>query len=109
MLETLVNDAEKRWITSGAYKNNSYACYYMSLVMFQMGGDHWKMALDTIISHSITTQINSENCLDGSWDYAGQAWHGADTSRVLSTTYNILNLEVAYRYVQLHPEVKLKK
>lgn len=109
MLETLINDAEKRWIDNGAYKNNSYACYYLSLALFQVGGDHWTKALNTIVAHSIATQNKSEGCLDGSWDYAGQAWHGADTSRVLSTCYNILNLEVAYRYVQLHPEVKLKK
>jgi hypothetical protein len=109
MLETLVNDATERWITSGKYKNNNYSVYYLSMVMFQMGGDRWKLALDTLIPYAIQTQRKTEDCYDGSWDYADQKWHGADTGRVLSTCYNILNLQVAYRYAQVNPDFKIPK
>jgi hypothetical protein len=109
MLESLLNDGEERWIKSGAYKNNNYACYYLSLASFQGGGDRWKLCLETLIPYSIDTQRASNDCFDGSWDYQNQNWHGADTGRVLSTCYNILNLQVAYRYAQVNQEVKLKK
>jgi hypothetical protein len=109
MLETLVNDAESRWIDSGTYKTNNYSCYYLSLVGFQMGGERWQKVLTTIIPNLIETQRKTDDCYDGSWDYDKQTWHGANTGRVLSTCYNILNLEVAYRYAQVHPEAKLPK
>ncbi len=109
MLETMLNDAEERWIKSGAYKKNNYACYYLSLTQFQAGGERWKLCLDTIIPHTIQTQRKTEDCFDGSWDYQGQSWHGADVGRVLSTVYNILNLQVAYRYAQVNPDFKLPK
>jgi hypothetical protein len=109
MLETMLNDAEERWIKSGAYKRNNYACYYLSLAQFQAGGERWKLCLDTIIPYAIETQRKTEDCFDGSWDYQDQSWHGADTGRVLSTVYNILNLQVAYRYAQVNPGFKLPK
>jgi hypothetical protein len=109
MLETLVNDAINRWVTSGRYKQNNYSVYYLSMALFQMGGDRWKLALETLIPYAIQTQRKTEDCFDGSWDYADQQWHGADTGRVLSTCYNILNLQVAYRYAQVNPDFKLPK
>jgi len=109
MLESLLNDAEDRWVKSGAYKKNNYASYYLSLAQFQAGGERWKLCLDTIIPYAIETQRKTEDCFDGSWDYQGQSWHGADTGRVLSTVYNILNLQVAYRYAQVNPGFKLPK
>jgi hypothetical protein len=102
MLETLMNDCEKRWVDSGAYKNNAYAEYYLGMASFQCGGDRWKKYLDTVIPYCISQQVKSEDCLNGSWSANGQGFHGASTGRVLITTYNILNLEVAYRYVQVN-------
>jgi len=101
MLETMCNDMEARWVDSGAYKNNNYASYYIVMAEFQAGGNRWKKCLETIIPHLIEVQRKSEDCFDGSWDYAGQQWHGSDTGRVLSTCYSLLNLEVAYRYVKV--------
>lgn len=101
MLESLCNDMEARWVDSGAYKSNNYASYYIVMAEFQSGGDRWKKCLDTIIPHLIQTQRVDDGCFDGSWDFAGQAYHGSDTGRVLSTCYSILNLEVAYRYVKI--------
>lgn len=101
MLEALCNDMEARWVDSGAYKNNNYASYYIVMAEFQTGGDRWKKCLNTIIPHLLQVQRVEENCFNGSWDFAGQAYHGADTGRVLSTCYSILNLEVAYRYVKI--------
>ena len=109
MLETLLNDAENRWIKSGAYKRNHYASYYLSLSLFQAGGDRWKRCLDTLIPYAVDTQSKADGCLNGSWSSDDQAWVGKDIGRVLATCYNLLNLEVAYRYVQVHPEVKLPK
>ena len=109
MLETMLNDAEHRWIDSGTYKHNSYACYYLSLSMFQAGGDRWKKCLGTVIPYAVETQNRDTSCLNGSWSADDQSWAGKDIGRVLSTCYNILNLEVAYRYAQVHPEVKILK
>lgn len=102
MLETLLNDAENRWIKSGAYKKNNYACYYLSLSMFQSGGDRWKRCLETLIPYALETQDKTGGCLQGSWSSSGQGWHGANIGRVINTCYNILNLEVAYRYAQVN-------
>lgn len=108
MLETLMNDAMNRWVTNEKYKTNSYSVYYILLSAFQMGGERWKTVLNTIVPHLLATQRRSEDCLDGSWDYTGQQWPGSDTSRVLSTTFSILSLEVAYRYAVVN-NVKLPK
>jgi hypothetical protein len=102
MLETLLNDSVTRWVDSEAYKKNMYACYYLSLSMFQAGGDRWEKCLRTIIPNTIDTQNKGENCASGSWDWEGQTWHGSKIGRVLTTEYNILNLQVAYRYAQVN-------
>jgi hypothetical protein len=101
MLESLCNDMEARWVDSGAYKTNNYASYYIVMAEFQSGGDRWKKCLETIIPHLLQTQRVADGCYDGSWDFTGQAYHGFDTGRVLSTCYSLLNLEVAYRYVKV--------
>lgn len=102
MLETMLNDSVARWVDNGAYKKNMYACYYLSLSMFQAGGDRWEKCLQTIIPNTIDTQSKADNCLNGSWDWEGQTWHGSKIGRVLTTEYNILNLQVAYRYAQVN-------
>jgi hypothetical protein len=102
MLETMLNDSEARWINNGAYKKNMYACYYLSLAMFQAGGNRWEKCLQTIIPSTIETQSKAEDCTNGSWAWEGQNWHGSKIGRVLTTTYNILNLQVAYRYAQVN-------
>lgn len=109
MLETLLNEAEKRWIDSGNYKNNNYAVYYLGMAQFQAGGERWQKYLNTVIPFAIDAQRKSEDCYDGSWNWEGQSWHGADTGRVLSTCYNILNLEVAYRYAQVNGGLDILK
>jgi hypothetical protein len=109
MLETLLNDSEKRWIDNGMYKRNSYAVYYLGMSQFQAGGDRWQKYLNVVIPYAIDAQKKTEDCYDGSWDWEGQTWHGSDTGRVLTTCYNILNLEVAYRYAQVNGIDLIKK
>lgn len=102
MLETMLNDSVARWVDNGAYKKNMYACYYLSLSMFQAGGDRWEKCLQTIIPNTIDTQSKADDCTNGSWNWEGQTWHGSKIGRVLTTEYNILNLQVAYRYAQVN-------
>lgn len=109
MLETLLNDSDKRWIESGLYKHNSYAVYYLGMSQFQAGNERWQKYLNTVIPYAIGEQRKSEDCFDGSWNWEGQSWHGSDTGRVLSTCYNILNLEVAYRYAQVNGGIDILK
>lgn len=101
MLESMMNDAKERWIDSGNFKNNDYMVYYLSLSTFQMGKDKWDSFLNTVVPYIIEKQRTSKDCFDGSWDYANQQYHGHDTGRVLSTCFNVLSLEVAYRYIKL--------
>ena len=100
MLETLMNDAKERWLDNGAFKNNDYMTYYLSLATFQSGKDKWDAFLNTAIPYIISKQRKSEDCFDGSWDYDNQQYHGHNAGRVQSTCLNLLSLEVAYRYVK---------
>lgn len=101
MLETMMNDAKERWIDSGNFKNNDYMVYYLSLSMFQMGKDKWDAFLNKVVPYIIEKQRVSTDCFDGSWDYSHQQYHGHATGRVLSTCFNVLSLEVAYRYIKV--------
>jgi hypothetical protein len=81
---------------------NTYYMYYNTLGIFQMQGESWRRWNDTVLELLLTNQ-RDDGCFAGSWDWAGQRWHGADTGRVLSTVYCTLSLEVFYRYELLRP------
>ncbi len=106
LLETLLNDMDRRWLDSGAWKTNSYCIYYASMAAFQAGGKHWDAWMNAYLPW-LNQTMNTDpdgGCLTGTWKYPAQSFHGGDTSRVLVHCYQLLALEVAVRYqlVQAH-------
>jgi hypothetical protein len=101
MFETLLTDAEQRWLSNGQFKSNLYHTYYLGMAEFEAGDAKWISFRDKVIPWLITSQHQGNDCLTGSFDATGQSWPGADTGRVLSTCYSLLTLEVAYRYAKI--------
>jgi hypothetical protein len=99
--ETLLADAEQRWLSNTQYKSNLYHLYYLGMAEFEAGDTNWVSFRDKTIPWLISTQRLDGTCLNGSFNSSGQNWPGADTGRVLSTCYSLLTLEVAYRYAKI--------
>jgi hypothetical protein len=99
MLETMLNDMDKRWLETNKYKENAYAIYYASLAAFQ-SGNHWLKWRDAYVPYLTETQWrdDKDGCKQGTWNYGPQAFHGSETSRVLIHCYYTLSLSVAIRY-----------
>ena len=98
--ESLLKDAETRWLAHDEFKTNLYHTYYLAMAEFEADETHWLPFRDKVIPHLVSSQRQGNDCLTGSFDAAGQNWPGADTGRVLSTCYSLLTLEVAYRYTK---------
>lgn len=100
MLSSLLNDMDKRWLDTGAWKNNAYCVYYASLAAFQGGREHWLKWREAYVPYLIQSQWKDDDgaCLAGTWNYTPQRFPGADSSRVLIHCYYTLSLEVAIRY-----------
>ncbi len=99
--ETLLNDAENRWLSKDQFKTNMYHTYYLAMAEFEAGDTKWLSFRDKVLPHLVGSQRKGADCLTGSFDSNGQNWPGADTGRVLTTCYSILTLEVAYRYAKI--------
>ncbi|MFH0939035.1 MAG: hypothetical protein V1899_07125 [Planctomycetota bacterium] len=87
------------------YPFNMYFGYYATLLMFQKGGDHWK-----VWNEAMKKALTESQCKggkdDGSWNPQGR--YIDDGSRVMSTALCILCLEVYYRYAKLAPPAAAK-
>ena len=78
------------------YPMDLYFGYYATLLMFQKGGEHWRVWNEAIKKVLIEGQakVGSE---EGSW-----APYGHSSSRVMSTALGVMCLEVYYRYLPLY-------
>ncbi|MBE7464085.1 MAG: hypothetical protein HS116_11445 [Planctomycetes bacterium] len=81
---------------------NLYYWYYGTLVMFQKGGEHWKLWNESMKAALLPTQ-RKDGDFDGSWnplfsEPQGHIYGG----RVMSTALGALCLEVYYRYMPIH-------
>ena len=104
MVESLANTVTATQLPQ-AMPTNAYYLYYNTRGMFQVGGEKWKAWNDQVRDLLVHAQRRGE-CADGSWDWAGNNFTGAESGRVLTTAYNTLSLEVYYRNAQLE---KLRK
>jgi hypothetical protein len=83
------------------YPFDMYFGYYATLLMFQKGGDHWKVWNEAMKKALTDGQVKGDGPDKGSWDPAGT---GEVEGRVMSTALAILCLEVYYRYAKLVPD-----
>jgi hypothetical protein len=80
-----------------------YFYYYSTQVMHHYGGEAWtKWNLgmrEALVKTQVKDDANKE--VDGSWDSSGDP-HGAAGGRLMTTSLNLLTLEVYYRYLPLY-------
>ncbi|MHC5019550.1 MAG: HEAT repeat domain-containing protein, partial [Planctomycetota bacterium] len=77
-----------------------YYWYYGTLAMFQWGGEHWH-TWNAAMRPTLLKNQRRGGHADGSWDPDG-VWLGKYGGRLYSTTFNILNLEIYYRYLPIY-------
>lgn len=77
--------------------NNIYYWYYGTLAMFHLGGEYWQKW-----NEALKENLLNKQCLvghrAGSWD-PDDGWMSQEGGRIYSTTLNVLNLEIYYRYI----------
>ncbi len=105
MLESLANHVITYQLPA-AYPCNTYALYYDTYTMFQVGGQRWATWNGAVRDLLVKAQRQGGGCFAGSWDWEGTRYHGQDVGRVLSTAYCCLCLEVYHRDSQLLDERK---
>lgn len=80
--------------------NNVYYTYYATQVMFHFGGDGWTRWNDAMREQLLKTQDTGAD--EGSWSpRPGDPWTGQG-GRLMSTSLNLLTLEIYYRYLPLY-------
>jgi hypothetical protein len=100
MVEILIANPPEPWALKHDRLHTMYYWYYATLALFHVGGAKWQawnaQMRDFIISRQVTS-----GCAKGSFDPEG-GWLGPHAGRVYATVFNILNLEVYYRYLPLY-------
>lgn len=86
------------------YNYSVYAWYYGTLVLFQVGGESWDY-WNNAMKEALLKNQNRSGCDAGSWDPV-EKWIGPFGGRLYSTTLNILNLEVYYRYLPIYQKIE---
>ena len=95
------------WKTLSDWKNPTergvfdsiYFWYYGTLGLFQVGDKAWEQ-WNEAMKKTLLVHQRRGGCLEGSWD-PSDVW-GLVGGRIYSTTLNILNLEIYYRYLPLY-------
>ncbi|KAF0245841.1 MAG: hypothetical protein FD180_1253 [Planctomycetota bacterium] len=86
-----------------------YYTYYATLALFHHGGKPWEEWNQKMRACTLPAQRKSGHA-KGSWDPV--VWDGAWGGRVYTTAFNVMNLEVYYRYLpcyQVGAEFGLQK
>jgi hypothetical protein len=89
-----------RKLTVKGSLDSIYYWYYASIAMFQAGGKPWQ-TWNRHLKKALLSQQRRGQCLNGSWDPPNNFW-GSVGGRLYSTTLNILNLQIYYRYLPIH-------
>jgi len=96
----LANPPLWRKLKTPSTDSTFYYWYYGTLAMFQRGGKDWERWNASLRDMLIRNQRKDGHAA-GSWD-PDDAWIGPYAGRLYSTSLNILNLEIYYRYLPLY-------
>ncbi len=86
--------------------HTAYYWYYGTLALFQWGGEPWA-DWNRELKRTLLPNQRKEGHAAGSWDPA-EMWLARFGGRLYSTTLNILNLEVYYRYLPIYRELAVE-
>jgi hypothetical protein len=84
-----------------------YYWYYGTLVMYNLGGEYWHSWKDSLTNMLKQSQVQKGNA-KGTWDPKG-AFLGKFAGRLYVTAFNVLNLEVDYRYLPMYKKIKVEE
>jgi Ca-activated chloride channel family protein len=81
--------------------NDLNRCYFGSLALFQVGGEHWKNWNQATRDALVGSQRKGDGCFDASWDPQVQPGQARERGRLQSTVSALLALEIYYAYAQV--------
>ena len=73
-----------------------YYTYYATLALFHHGGEPWEK-WNKLMREATIPKQRQDGHAKGSWDPV--VWDGAWGGRIYTTAFNVMNLEVYYRYL----------
>ena len=98
---------QTRWLTrdnthlkTARRAGDLYYIYYMSLAMYQVGGEHWETWKDTFDAALRARQVETGPD-KGSWPVEGTSY-GRHGGRVYTTAMALLSLEVYFRFLPMY-------
>ena len=86
----------------GKVETDYYAWYYITLLMFQKGGEHWTTWNAPMQKTLLGAQVKGDpRQMGGSWEPENGGRAGKHGGRVMTTALAVLSLEVYYRYLPM--------
>jgi hypothetical protein len=101
MIEGVKNHLRPMQPNPKALQKNCYFYYYATQVMHHYGGEAWTEWNKGMRDGLIATQDKGDGVNHGSWSSVGDP-HGGAGGRLMTTSLNLLTLEVYYRYLPLY-------
>ena len=84
--------------------NNLYSTYYLSLSMFNMGGDYWR-SWNRAFNAPLRAKQVQAGPLNGSWPTQGFLY-GGHGGRIYTTSMACLALEIYFRFLPTYRSIK---
>lgn len=99
LLDTLANHIARHRLPLGK-PCDALLCYWGTLTMFQVGGEHWQTWDSLYRQQLLDWQVGDGSLHDGSWSPHDMGPLARRGGRIITTTLCTMSLEIHYRYWQ---------